>query len=147
MFFVDTGLLASQLEHGTAARILSGDPSAYKGAMAENMVAVAFANDGRSLYYFHASSGSPNLDFVANLLGEPTIVECKSNNGRATSMKYALANAKRYGVHPAVKFADTNVGGGKGFVTLPLYALGFLPAPEEPLMVPEVSIELSGEGV
>ena len=147
VFFVDTGLFASQLEHGTAARILSGNLSAYKGAMAENMVAAAFANDDRSLYYFHASSGSPELDFVVNLFGEPTIVECKSNNGRATSMKYVLANAKKYGVHPAVKFADTNVGGGKGFVTLPLYALGFLPAPEEQLIVPEVSIELPNEGL
>lgn len=147
VFFVDTGLFASQLEHGTAARILSGNLSAYKGAMAENMVAAAFANDDRSLYYFHASSGSPELDFVANLFGEPTIVECKSNNGRATSMKYVLANAKKYGVHPAVKFADTNVGGGKGFVTLPLYALGFLPEPEEHLMVPEVRIELPSEGL
>ncbi len=41
------------------------------------------------------------------------MVECKSNNGRATSMKYVLANAKKCGAHPAVKFADTNVGGGK----------------------------------
>ena len=147
VFFVDTGLFASQLEHGTAARILSGDLSAYKGAIAENMVAAAFANDDRSLYYLHAPSGSPELDFVVNLFGEPTIVECKSNNGRATSMKYVLANAKKYGVHPAVKFADTNVGGGKGFVTLPLYALGFLPEPEEQLIVPEVSIELPGESL
>ncbi len=45
-FFVDTGLLASQLEHGTVSSILSGNLSAYKGAMAENMVAAAFANDG-----------------------------------------------------------------------------------------------------
>ncbi len=146
-FFVDTGLLASQLEHGTVSSILSGNLSAYKGAMAENMVAAAFANDGQNLYYFHAPSGSPELDFVANLFGEPTIVECKSNNGRATSMRYVLANTKKYGVHPAVKFADTNVGGGKGFVTLPLYALGFLPTPEERLIVPEVSIELPSEGL
>ncbi len=146
-FFVDTGLLASQLEHGTVSSILSGNLSAYKGAMAENMVAAAFANDGQNLYYFHAPSGSPELDFVANLFGEPTIVECKSNNGRATSMRYVLANTKKYGVHPAVKFADTNVGGGKGFVTLPLYALGFLPTPEERLIVPEVSIELPREGL
>ena len=146
-FFVDTGLLASQLEHGTVSSILSGNLSAYKGAMAENMVASAFANDGQNLYYFHAPSGSPELDFVANLFGEPTIVECKSNNGRATSMRYVLANTKKYGVHPAVKFADTNVGGGKGFVTLPLYALGFLPTPEERLIVPEVSIELPCEGL
>lgn len=142
VFFVDTGLLVSQLEWGSAARVIAGDLSAYKGALAENMVASAFATAGQDLYYYHAPSGSPELDFVASFDGEPTIVECKSSNGRATSMRYVLKNPKKYGVHPAVKFADTNVGGGAGFDTLPLYALGFLPPAECPLMVPEVSIEL-----
>ena len=41
-------------------------------------------------------------------------------------MKYVIAHPEKYGVHKAVKFADTNVGGGEGFTTYPLYALGFL---------------------
>ena len=142
VFYVDVGLLVSQLEAGTAACVLAGDLGAYKGAIAENMVAASFAGDGRALYYLHAPSGSPELDFVASLAGEPTIIECKSNNGRATSMRYVLANPKKYGTHPAIKFADTNVGGGKGFVTLPLYALGLLPPEDDPLVVPEVRVEL-----
>lgn len=142
VFFVDTGLLVSQLEQGTAARVLRGDLSAYKGAIAENMVAAAFASDERPLYYYHAPSGSPELDFVANLWGEPTIVECKSNNGRTTSMRYVIAHPQKYGSHPAVKFADTNVGGGNGFITLPLYALGFLPQVDDSAIVETVHIDL-----
>lgn len=37
VFYADTGLLISQLDNGVAAKVLSGDLSAYKGAIAENM--------------------------------------------------------------------------------------------------------------
>lgn len=141
-FFADTGLLVSQLEQGTAARVLSGDLSAYKGAIAENAVAVALSARGSDLYYFRGPSGSPELDFVFNDAGEPTIIECKSTNGRATSMKYVLAHPNKYGKHPAIKLADTNVGTGDGFVTYPLYALGFMPRRDGAIPVPPV--DLSG---
>ena len=142
VFFADTGLLVSQLEHGTAARILAGDLSSYKGAVAENMVASAMATAERGLYYYRGSSGSPELDFVVAVDGVPTIVECKSTNGRATSMRYVLKNPKKYGAHPAIKLAGTNVGGGEGYVTLPHYALGFLDVAEGTLTVPEIQISL-----
>lgn len=126
LFLADTGLLISMLDEGTAAQVISGDLSAYKGAIAENMVASILKADGCDLYYYHAPSGSPELDFIYSDDGVATIIECKSTNNRATSMKYVLANPQKYGVHPAVKIADANVGTGDGFVTLPLYALGFL---------------------
>lgn len=125
-FFVDTGLLISQLGDDIPAQILSGEISAYKGAIAENMVASAFVSNGLKLYYYHAPSGSPELDFLFEENGEVVIVECKSSNNRATSMKYVIANPKKYGKHKAVKFADTNVGEGNGFYTFPLYAIGFI---------------------
>lgn len=142
VFYADTGLLMSQLAHGTAAQVLRGELGAYKGAIAENMVASAFSANDLELYYYHAPSGSPELDFVADLGGEPTLVECKASNKRMTSMRFVLDNPKRFGRHPAVKFADANVGGGKGFLTLPLYALGFIDEPREPFVVPAVHIEL-----
>ena len=54
------------------------------------------------------------------------IIECKAFNNRATSMKFVLANPKRFGVHSAVKIADTNVGTTNDYDTLPLYSLGFI---------------------
>ncbi len=125
-FFCDTGLLVSQLGDDVPAKILSGDISSYKGALAENMVASAFAANEMKLYYFHAPSGSPELDFLFEDNGEAVIVECKSNNNRATSMKYVISNQKKYGIHPAIKFSDTNIGQGDGFTTYPLYAIGFI---------------------
>lgn len=126
VFYSDLGLLISQLDEGTAAQVLDGDLSPYKGAIAENMVACALASYGMQPYYYHAPSGSPEIDFVFSYRGTPTLVECKSTNNRMTSMKYVLSHPKKYGVHPAMKFADTNVGGGESFVTYPHYALGFL---------------------
>lgn len=140
VFYADTGLLMSQLEPETASKVLSGDLSAYKGAVAENMAAASLASNEVDLYYFHTPSGSPELDFVFNYRGEPTIVECKSTNNRATSMKFVLSKPQKYGKHPAIKFADTNVGAGEGFVTYPLYALGFLDFQAGPRIIPPVQI-------
>lgn len=126
VFFIDTGLLVSQIGEDVAARILSGDISSYKGAIAENMVASAFAVNGLNLYYFHAPSGSPELDFLYEKNSDVTIVECKATNNRATSMKFVIAHPQKYGIHQAVKFSDTNVGVGDGFYTYPLYAVGFI---------------------
>ena len=126
VFYIDTGLLISQLGDEVPQEILKGNISSYKGAIAENMVASAFATSGIALYYFHAPSGSPELDFIFEKDGEANIVECKATNDRATSMKFVIANPKRFGKHPAIKFADTNVGGGEGFTTLPLYAIGLI---------------------
>ncbi|MBO4374126.1 MAG: ATP-binding protein [Lachnospiraceae bacterium] len=139
-FFIDTGLLVSQMGNEVPGKILSGDISSYKGAIAENMVASAFAKNGRTLYYFHAPSGSPELDFLFEQEGEVVIAECKSSNNRATSMKFVLSHPKKYGKHPAVKYADTNVGSGEGFRTYPLYALGFLEEPEPATIVPVVDV-------
>lgn len=126
VFYIDTGLLVSQLGENVPAKILSGDLGAYKGAIAENMVASSFAKNGRDLFYYHAPSGSPELDFIFEKDGKVVIVECKSSNNRATSMKFVLANPHRYGEHPAVKIADVNIGQGKGFDSYPLYSLGFM---------------------
>ncbi len=125
-FYSDTGLLISQLGDDIPAKILSGDISAYKGAIAENMVASAFSSNGMKLYYFHAPSGSPELDFLFEDDGEAVIVECKATNNRATSMKFVISHQKKYGIHPAIKLSDTNVGEGDGFTTYPLYAIGFM---------------------
>ena len=140
VFFIDTGLLISQLGEDVPAALLSGDISAYKGAIAENMVASAFAVNDEKLYYYHAPSGSPELDFLFEKDGKAVIGECKSSNNKATSMKFVLANPGRFGKHPAVKFADTNVGTGEGFDTYPLYAIAFFKPKDVPQIVPSIDL-------
>lgn len=140
IYYADTGLLVSQLDEGTAAQVLAGNLSAYKGSVAENTVACALASAGIPLYYYRGRSGSPELDFVYSDGGEPVIIECKASRTSATSMKYVITHPDKYGRHPAVKYADTNVGGGDGFVTRPLYALGFLRNDDAPRIVSPVDL-------
>ena len=126
VFMADTGLLISMLEQGTAAKVLTGDLSYYKGAIAENMVAVTFMADNMPLYYYRASNGSPELDFIYSDNGEAVIVECKSGNNRATSMKYVLSHPNKYGKHRGIKIANANVGNSDKYSTYPLYTLYLL---------------------
>lgn len=139
-YFVDTGLLISQMGEEVPAKVLSGDIGSYKGAIAENMVASAFLTSGRKLYYYHAKSGSPELDFLFEKDGEAVIVECKAVNDRATSMKYVIGHPNKYGAHPAIKYSDTNVGGGNGFYTYPLYAIGLIDAGAKSDIIPAVDV-------
>lgn len=129
-FFLDTGLLVSLLGPDASKKILDDELGAYKGAIIENITASSFVFSGLKLYYYHAPSGSPELDFVYENGEDVTIVECK-----ATSMKFVLAHPGRFGEHKTVKFADTNIGGGDGFKTYPLYALGFLKREEKSMIV------------
>ncbi len=140
VFFIDTGLLVSQMGADVSFKILSGDLGAYKGAIAENMTASEAAKNGKQLYYFHAPSGSPELDFLSEKNGKVVLIECKATNNRATSMKYVLANPKKYGTHQAIKIADANVGVGTDFETYPLYALGFFDAERKPNVVQMVDV-------
>lgn len=140
-FYIDTGLLISQLGDDIPQKILSGDISAYKGAIAENMVASAFIQSGFPLYYYHAASGSPELDFLLERQGEVVLVECKATNNRMTSMKYVISHPDKYGAHPAIKFSDTNVGAGEGFDTYPLYAIGFLKPYQESMVIAPVDVK------
>ncbi len=139
-FFSDIGLLTSQLGEDSARRILQADLGAYKGAIAENMVAAALYQNGYDLYYFRGTSGSPEIDFVTSMQGEETMIECKSTNNRATSMKYVLANPKKFGKHSAIKVSDTNVGKGDDFMTYPLYYCGFLDYNKSETVMPRVDI-------
>lgn len=140
VFFIDTGLLVSQMNEDVPALILAGNLGAYKGAIAENMVASALACSGEKLYYYHAPSGSPELDFLLERDGEVVIVECKASNNKATSMKFVLANPKRFGQHHAIKIADANVGGGEGFETIPLYSLCFLESEKRKNIIETVDV-------
>ena len=126
VFLADTGLLIAMLEQGTRAKVLTGDINAYKGAIAENMIAVTLVSHGYSLYYYRASNGSPEIDFIYNNNGEPVIVECKSTNSKTTSMNYVLSHQNKYGKHIGIKIANANVGSSDKFNTYPLYAFYLL---------------------
>ncbi len=59
--------------------------------------------------------------------------------------KKVLFYSQKYGSHAALKFADTNVGTGHGFITLPLYAVEFVCRREEAPMVTAVEVQKLGD--
>ena len=74
----------------------------------------------KSLYYYHKQSGL-EIDFVTRYNNEITLIEVKSNNGNAKSLKEILNNKNKYNISSNFKLADTNVGTTNGINTIPLY--------------------------
>ena len=96
---------------------------AYKGAMAENMVAVALRNKHKSLYYYREKTGSPEIDFVTAINNKLTIIETKASNGASTSFNFVLTHPNRFGKLDGIKLINGNIGIANAFVSFPLYAL------------------------
>ena len=120
IYVTDTGLFVSMLEKGTVADILGGNLKVYKGAIFENIIADAFNKMHKDLYYYHKQSGL-EIDFVTRYNNELTLIEVKSNNGNAKSLKEVLNNKDKYDISSNFKLADTNIGTTNGINTIPLY--------------------------
>ena len=121
----DIGLFVSMLEQGTQGDILQGNLLGYKGAIFENLAASILYKMGRKLYYFRKDSGL-EIDFVIRHKGECTLLEVKSENGNAKSVKTILNHPEKYHVNKAIKFGNYNVGNTGSVLTLPLYMLMFV---------------------
>ncbi len=91
----------------------------YKGAIFENAVADVFNKLNKNLYYYHKQSGL-EIDFVTRYKNELTLIEVKSNNGNAKSLKEILTNKNKYDVNCNFELADSNIGTSNGINTIPL---------------------------
>ena len=120
IYVTDTGLFIAMLEEGTVDNIINGDLKVYKGAIFENIIADAFNKLHKDLYYYHKTSGL-EIDFVTRYNNELTLIEVKSNNGNAKSLKEILNNKDKYDINSNFKLADVNIGTTKGINTIPLY--------------------------
>ena len=120
IYVTDTGLFIAMLEEGTVDNIINGDLKVYKGAIFENIIADAFNKMHKDLYYYHKQSGL-EIDFVTRYNNELTLIEVKSNNGNAKSLKEVLNNKYKYDINSNFKLADTNIGTTNGINTIPLY--------------------------
>ncbi len=108
------------LEDGTTDNIINGDLKVYKGAIFENIMADAFNKMHKDLYYYHKHSGL-EIDFVTRYNNELALIEVKSNNGNAKSLKEILNNKDKYEINSNFKLADANIGSANGINKLPLY--------------------------
>ncbi|MCL2031730.1 MAG: AAA family ATPase [Methanomassiliicoccaceae archaeon] len=125
IYFHDTGLLMSMMEHGVAIAINNGEIKVNKGAIAENITAEELSKNGVMLTYFERK-GKLELDFVLNPDGRVTAVEVKSgNNTKAKSLDSVMS--EKYGVERGIKLEKTNIYvDEKGVEHYPLFAVAFL---------------------
>ncbi|MBE6126533.1 MAG: DUF4143 domain-containing protein [Erysipelotrichaceae bacterium] len=120
VFPTDIGLLVSLLEDGSTDAILSGGLGFGKGMIYEGLVADALHKRGGKLFYFAKDTGL-ELDFVANIWGQATILETKAVNGNAKSAKTVLAHPDHYGPTTLIRIKDRNLGDSDGYLTIPHY--------------------------
>ncbi len=120
IYVTDSGLFIAMLEDGTVDNIINEDLKVYKGAIFENIIADAFYKLNKDLYYYHKSSGL-GIDFVTRFNNNITLIEVKSNNGNAKSLKEILNNKDRYNINSNFKLTNTNIGITNGINTIPLY--------------------------
>ena len=97
VYMRDTGLLVSMLETGVTKQILAGDDMVNEGSVTENVIAGELAAHGHELAYFE-KRGELEIDFVLNLDGEVTAVECKSGkHTQARSLESVRRNYQTVG--------------------------------------------------
>ena len=125
IYMQDSGLFVSMLEEGSAGKILSGELGMYKGAVYENIIADAFSKNGRPLYYYHKEGGL-EVDFIASIDSEVSLIEVKAQNGNAKSAKTILKNKEQYEVNKCIKLSANNVGVEGEILTLPYYMVYLL---------------------
>ena len=128
IFMADIGLLRrkSGIYYKT---ILNGDSSyvRFKGALAENYVAVQLVGMGLPCYFWR-SGNSAEVDFLTEFEGNIIPIDVKSaDNTRAKSLQqFIAAYNPRVAVKMSLKNVGDNVSGDSWIISLPLYQMSRL---------------------
>jgi predicted AAA+ superfamily ATPase len=119
LYHSDTGLLAG-MTGISAKNLLSEAGSSFRGAMAENSVAVALTISGYTPYYWE-SQGRAEVDFIVQL-GEGIIpIEVKSaGNVRSRSLSEYV---RHYSPPFSYRISEKNFGNENNIRSIPFYAL------------------------
>lgn len=119
LYMGDVGLLTmrSGLSQQT---ILSGEGSAFMGAVTENYVAQQLSAKGYPLYYWE-SANTAELDFV--LQKENQIIGIEVKKGEHVRSRSLSVFIKNYSPAYSVRFSTKNFGEKDGLKAVPLYAV------------------------
>jgi len=121
LYLTDVGLMVSQLDEGTAGRILSSDLGIYNGAIFEEAFADSYIKKNKDLYYFSKESGL-EIDFISQDLEEVKLIEVKAKDGRTKAGLEVLNNKEKYkDVKKLIRLKQSNVGIENNIETYPWY--------------------------
>lgn len=119
LYHSDTGLLTA-MSGITAKEYLSRANDRFRGAIAENSVAVALRSSDYEIYYWE-SQGRAEVDFVIEKDGDVIPVEVKSgDNVRSKSL---AEFTKRYSPPFSYRVSYKNFGNENNIRSIPFYAL------------------------
>jgi predicted AAA+ superfamily ATPase len=119
LYHSDTGLLTG-MTGLSGKNIMSDTGSSFRGAIAENSVAVSLAASGYTPYYWE-SQGRAEVDFVIQHSGDVIPLEVKAaTNVRSRSLYEYI---KRYSPPFSYRISEKNFGNENNIRSIPFYAL------------------------
>lgn len=119
LYHADTGLLTA-MSGITSSEYLARASDRFRGAIAENSVAVALSASDHDIYYWE-SLGRAEVDFVIQKGGDVIPVEVKSgDNVRSKSLAEFI---KRYSPAFSYRVSFKNFGNENNIRSIPFYAL------------------------
>ena len=118
IYMGDVGLLV--LKSGIPQQsVLTGEGSAFMGAIVENYIAQSLTACGHSVYYW-TSEHTAELDFV--LQKDVDIIGCEVKKGVNTKSKSLNVFTGKYSPGYSIRFSEKNFGKSEGLLSLPHYS-------------------------
>ena len=119
VYLCDTGLFIAMLGDDVPVAIVSGSLGTGKGMIYENIMADAYAKQGRPLFYYRKDSGL-EIDFVDAFKGIVTLIEVKAKSG-ATKASASVLSDTRNQANRLIRIGASNVGWALPILTIPHY--------------------------
>jgi len=118
LYMNDVGLLAL-LSGIPQQSILTGEGSAFMGAITENFIAQSLIANGHSVFYW-TSEHTSELDFVLQI--DSDIIGCEVKKGIHTKSKSLNVFISKYHPGYTIRFSEKNFGKSDNLLSLPHYS-------------------------
>lgn len=124
-YTTDLSLLLAMKDFALKQHIVENTLSGNtKGGIFECAIADALYKKGYRLYFYKNETTKREIDMIIQNNGEVVLIEVKSGNTRANSLKALMKKNKA--ISHGYKFVDGNIGiSEEGIITLPLYMVAF----------------------
>ncbi|MDY6391324.1 MAG: DUF4143 domain-containing protein [Bacilli bacterium] len=125
-FLADIGLLMAMYPLSTSQEFLRNELGSRKGAIYENLAAVAINKAGLPLYYYSNGTEHLEIDFLLESEEGILLLEEKSTNGKMAASRNVMEGKTPYHASHCYKIISENFGKGSFYDAVPHFALPFL---------------------
>ena len=125
-FLADIGLLMAMYPLSTSQEFLRNELGSRKGAIYENLAAIAINKAGLPLYYYSKGAEHLEIDFLLESEEGILLLEEKSTNGKMAASRNVMEGKTPYHASHCYKIIAENFGKGSFYDAVPHFALPFL---------------------